>query len=114
MSYRYRLLMLSAILVAVSSLALALYKDKAAATSSGTVVGRGCVEAGVEPGCLIATDMKTHEVYNLFFKSKTKPSIGTAISFQSSILNSPTTCMQGQPIQVEIWTKLMVSCRDVP
>jgi len=74
-----------------------------------TVTGTGCVKAGVEGGCLVLTDTKTKKTYNLFFADK-KPNIDTAISFEGTVHDGPTTCMQGTPVDVTKWTPIRMHC----
>ena len=64
-------------------------KQHKAAPAGKTVTGSGCVEAGVEAGCLVLKDTKTGTLYNLFFQG-TPPAINTAIRFTA-------TCMKAQP-----------------
>lgn len=80
------------------------------AGASGTVNGSGCVTAGVEGGCLVLTDFKTKKVYNLFFKTEKKPDVGTAISFNGTVHDGPTFCMQGAAVDVTKWTQLKMKC----
>jgi hypothetical protein len=72
-----------------------------------TVSGEGCVEAGVEAGCLVLKDGST--LYNLFFTGK-KPSLRMAIRFSGAIHEGPTTCMQGTPVDVKEWTQTKTYC----
>jgi hypothetical protein len=63
----------------------------------------GCVEAGVESGCLVLTDQATGKLYNLYFQNE-KPAVGTAIELNG--LTRPgsfTVCMQGLPVRVDNW-----------
>ncbi len=73
------------------------------------ITGVGCVGPGVEERCILLTDTKTHTLYNLFFTGK-KPLLGSTIHFEGKRHNGPTTCMQGQPVDVTKWTKLDNSC----
>lgn len=84
-------------------------KKPKAAAAGATVTGSGCVEAGVEAGCLILKDEKTGTTYNLFFKSN-PPAINTAIRFTGTVHDGPTTCMQGTPVDVKQFTKLKTEC----
>lgn len=83
-------------------------KPKAAAAGK-TITASGCVEAGVEAGCLVLKDEKTGTLYNLFFKSN-PPAINTAIRFTGTQHEGPTTCMQGTPVDVKEFTKLKTQC----
>jgi hypothetical protein len=70
-----------------------------------TVKGSGYIEAGVEAGCKILKDTKSGVVYNLFFSSKDQPPVGTAITFEGTLHEGPTTCMQGKAVDVSSWNK---------
>jgi hypothetical protein len=78
-------------------------------TSPVTVTGRGCVEAGVEKGCLVLRDFKTKKVFNLFFKG-TPATVHTAISFEGIENNNPNICMQSQAVDVTKWSQLKMLC----
>jgi hypothetical protein len=73
------------------------------------ITGTGCVGPGVEERCILLTDTTTHTLYNLYFTGK-KPLLGSTIHFEGKKHNGPTTCMQGQPVDVTKWTKLDNSC----
>jgi hypothetical protein len=81
----------------------------AAPARARTISGSGCVEAGVEAGCLVLKDSKTHDLYNLFFAGK-PPAINTAIRFTGTAHQGPTTCMQGTPVNVKKFTVLRMHC----
>jgi hypothetical protein len=74
-----------------------------------TISGSGCVQAGVEAGCLVLHDAKTNTLYNLYF-SGARPAIGTGIHFEGTKHNGPTTCMQGEPVKVSNWSRIEMSC----
>ena len=76
------------------------------------ITGYGCVTAGVEPGCLMVTDKKTQTVYNVYFRGR-KPRPGTAIRFTGAAHDGPTTCMQGQAVNVTTWISLKMKCKQV-
>jgi hypothetical protein len=80
--------------------------DPPAAT---TVTGSGCVEAGVEAGCIVVHDSKTNKLYNLYFTEK-RPEIGTGIHFEGTKHGGVTTCMQGEPVKVSNWSRVEMSC----
>ncbi|MBZ5523077.1 MAG: hypothetical protein LAP21_12640 [Acidobacteriia bacterium] len=84
-------------------------KPKAAAAAGKTVTGSGCVEAGVEAGCLVLKDRKTGTLFNLFFKG-TPPAIGTAIRFTGNLHEGPTTCQQGTAVNVTKFTPIRMAC----
>jgi hypothetical protein len=77
-----------------------------------TISGYGCVTSGVEAGCLMVTDTKTQTVYNVYFRG-TKPRVGTAIRFSGTPHDGPTTCMQGQAVNVTTWIQLKMKCKPV-
>jgi len=83
-------------------------QDKSAPTGKA-VTGSGCVEAGVEAGCLVLKDTKTGTLYNLFFEG-TPPAINTAIRFTGNLHEGPTTCQQGTPVDVKKFTPIRQSC----
>jgi hypothetical protein len=74
-----------------------------------TITGTGCVEAGVEAGCLVLKDMKSGTLYNLFFRHN-PPEINTAIHFTGTRHDGPTTCMQGTAVNVNQFTKVRMHC----
>lgn len=69
----------------------------------------GCVQAGVEAGCLVLSNPKSKTLYNLFFKGK-KPAVGTAIRFTGTSHEGPTSCMQGEAIDVKTWKPIKMQC----
>ncbi|HWX53955.1 MAG TPA: hypothetical protein VN176_05115 [Verrucomicrobiae bacterium] len=73
------------------------------------ITGTGCVEAGVEAGCMVLKDVKTQTLYNLYFSGK-KPDIGTAIQFEGTKQEGVTICMQGEPVRVSKWTPATMAC----
>ena len=84
-------------------------KKTKSAPAGKTVTGSGCVEAGVEGGCLVLKDTRTGTLYNLFFQG-TPPAINTAIRFTGSLHEGPTTCQQGTPVDVKKFTPIRHSC----
>lgn len=84
-------------------------QKKQSSPPAKTVTGVGCVGPGVEERCVLLTDAKTHILYNLYFTGK-RPLLGSTIQFTGKKHNGPTTCMQGQPVDVTKWTKLDNSC----
>ena len=67
--------------------------------------GSGCVMKAVESNCLVLTDSKTGQVYNLLF-ADSPPAPGTAIKFKAIEHNGMTTCMQGKAVNVTTWNTL--------
>ncbi len=84
-------------------------KPKKSSSGAKTITGMGCVGPGVEERCILVTDGKTHVLYNLYFNGK-RPLLGSTIQFTGKKHNGPTTCMQGQPVDVAKWTKIDNSC----
>jgi hypothetical protein len=76
------------------------------ASAAKAVSASGYVTAGVEAGCLMLQDSKTKTLYNLFFVSKRKPTLGAKIHFSGTRHDGPTTCMQGEAVDVQKWSPL--------
>lgn len=74
-----------------------------------TISGSGCVQAGVEAGCIVLHDAKANTLYNLYFSGK-RPEIGTGIRFAGTKQGGVTVCMQGEPIKVSNWSRVEMSC----
>ena len=104
---RISIVFLTALLV--SGIAAAQTKKDESAPAGKTITGSGCVEAGVEAGCLVLKDTKTGTLFNLFFKG-TPPSINTAIRFTGKAHEGPTTCQQGTPVDVTKFAVIQQSC----
>jgi hypothetical protein len=68
------------------------------------VHAKGCVQAGVENGCLVVQDKATGDLYNLLINGA-KPAVGIGIDFNGTRNRGATTCMQGTTIQVASWTR---------
>ncbi len=64
------------------------------------VQGAGCVEAGVEAGCLIVKDIKSGKVFNILVKDP-RPHAGEGIDFTGTLFEGVTMCMQGTAVQVD-------------
>jgi hypothetical protein len=75
-----------------------------------TVSGLGCVEAGVEAGCLVLRDEKSKKLYNLYFSMPRKPQPGMGIRFRGTKKDGVTICMQGEPINVGNWSRAELAC----
>ncbi|HEY6248948.1 MAG TPA: hypothetical protein VI685_03245 [Candidatus Angelobacter sp.] len=73
------------------------------------IYAAGCVQAGVEAGCLVVSNPRNKTTYNLLFKGK-KPAIGSAIRFTGVSHDGPTSCMQGEAIDVKTWTAIKMKC----
>ena len=110
---RFHLLLATVALLGIGILMVTTSTPAAPAKSDGTpktITGYGCVTAGVEAGCLMVTDKKTQTVYNVYFRGA-KPRVGTAIRFTGTAHEGPTTCMQGQAVNVSSWIQLKMKCR---
>ncbi len=85
--------------------------QKSGASEGAVIVGTGCVKPGVEGGCLVLQDFKTKKVYNLLFSpSGKRPNVEMVISFEGTLHEGPTICMQGTPVDVAKWTQLKMKC----
>jgi hypothetical protein len=104
---RFAAIAITALLL-VTSVAAGQAKQPEAAAGQ-TITGSGCVEAGVEAGCLVLKDSRTGTLFNLFFKG-TLPAIGTAIRFAGRVHDGPTTCQQGTAVDVTKFTPIKMSC----
>jgi hypothetical protein len=92
---------------AVAALALTGAQIRAGAASplnTNQVRARGCVQAGVEAGCLVVKDIDNGKLYNLLIMGA-KPDIGIGIEFTGVPFEGMTACMQGVPVQVTTWTR---------
>ena len=97
---------MKALLFVVASLALAAIPMTAAAappSGANQVKGTGCVQAGVEAGCLVVKDTASGNLYGLLIKGA-KPPVGIGIDFAGAPFNGSTTCMQGIPVQISTWS----------
>ena len=72
------------------------------------IKGSGCVEAGVEAGCLVVG--KNRKAYNLVFASGEKAKVGTAIAFEGTVHTGPSFCMQGTSVNVTKWRATRRAC----
>lgn len=91
----------AAALLALAAAALA--AGAAPAPGAKQVKGQGCVQAGVETGCLLVKDAATGKLYYLLIKDA-KPAIGIGIDFGGTLFGGTSTCMQGTPVQVSTWS----------
>ena len=90
----------TAALLAVAAFAIG---ASAFASDAKQVHATGCVQAGVEPGCLVVQDKTSGNLYDLVIKGA-RPLTGAAIEFTGVPFNGATTCMQGIPVEVSSWT----------
>jgi hypothetical protein len=82
-----------------------------AATAGETPTGdvkqvraQGCIEPGVEAGCLVVKDIESGKLYNILVKGL-RPGVGEGIEFTGAAHEGPTTCMQGIAVDVIKWTR---------
>ena len=64
----------------------------------------GCVEKGVEAGCLLLKDAATSKVYQLLVRGS-RPEAGMGIEVAGSRFRGVTSCMQGLPVAVRRWSR---------
>jgi hypothetical protein len=102
---------ISAFLIVAGTLAMpAQTSEQPAQPDTAQVIsGSGCVEAGVEAGCLVLKDTKTKTLYNLFFSGR-GPAPGAAIQFTGAANGGVNVCMQGKPVDVKKWAQLKMPC----
>ncbi len=67
------------------------------------VKGKGCVQPGVEAGCLVVKDAESGKLFNLLIKGA-KPAVGAGIDFVGTPFTGMTPCMQGFPVQIHSWS----------
>lgn len=84
--------------------ALATWTAAAAPPDARRVRAQGCVQPGVESGCLVLRDAASGTLYSLLVKGA-RPTVGAGIDFTGTHFNGATTCMQGTPVQVSSWTR---------
>ncbi len=78
------------------------------------VHGEGCVEAGVEPRCLVVRDLRAGKLYNIIVGDP-RPTPGEGIEFTGTLRPGANVCMQGAAIEVERWArKDTIKCRHTP
>ncbi|UWZ85632.1 hypothetical protein [Occallatibacter riparius] len=78
------------------------------------VHGEGCVEAGVEPRCLVVRDVRAGKLYNIIVGDP-RPTPGEGIEFTGTLRPGANVCMQGAAIEVERWArKDTIKCRHTP
>jgi len=81
---------------------------------SAILRGTGCVNPGVESGCIALKDNKTGDVYTLFFGSDHSPAPNSLISFEGTAHQGMTTCMQGRAVDVTKWSPAKGRCKSKP
>jgi len=89
---------------------IAISQDQEKKTQDEPVHATGCVEQGVEAGCLVLKDVKTKTEYDLKFDDK-PASVGTAITFDGvSHSGEVDGCQQGKIVHVQKWTHIRMHC----
>ena len=86
----------------LAGLAVAQQPSPTQPIASPPIRGSGCVTKAIESSCLVLTDTKTGQVYNLLFADH-PPAEGTAIKFKATEHQGMTTCMQGKAVNVTQW-----------
>ena len=66
--------------------------------------GEGCVERGVEAGCLVVKDRSSGNLYRIVIKGLL-PKPGDGIEFTGVPDDGVSFCMQGIPLDVITWVK---------
>jgi hypothetical protein len=83
--------------------------------AEGEVIrAKGCLEQGVEAGCLIVKTFDGKHTYNVLFGNGKKPDVGAAISFEGVEHQGPTICMQGTAVVVKKWSRIKKHCPPEP
>jgi hypothetical protein len=89
---------------------IALSQDQQKKTQDEPVHATGCVEQGVEAGCLVLKDIKTKTLYDLKFDKKPAP-VGTAIEFDGvSHAGEVDHCQQGKIVHIQKWSHIRMHC----
>jgi hypothetical protein len=65
---------------------------------------QGCVQRGVEAGCLLVKDTESGKLYMLLIKGQGRPAFGAGIEFSGAPFHGITACMQGMAVEVSHWT----------
>ncbi len=80
------------------------------APQSKQVHAEGCVEQGVEAGCLMVKDRHSGQLYHILIKGSL-PQPGEGIQLIGVPHDGPTSCMQGIPLNVITWVnKSSLNC----
>jgi len=93
-------LVLAAVMFTAGIAAIA---EKAQPSDVKQVRAEGCVEQGVEAGCLVVKDINGGKLYNILVKGL-RPGVGEGIEFTGAPHDGPTSCMQGVALDVIKWT----------
>ena len=65
----------------------------------------GCVEQGVEAGCLMVKDRQSGKLYHVLIKGP-RPQPGDGIAITGVPHEGPTSCMQGISLDVIAWVEM--------
>lgn len=79
----------------------------AAGANAEQVTVRGCVDAGVEAGCLVLKS--GNKTYNIT-SATPKPQPGSYGTVTGKISKDPTTCMQGILLKPSTWKQAKKQC----
>jgi hypothetical protein len=71
--------------------------------AAAEVHGRGCVQPGVEAGCLVVKEVESGKLYSLLIQGRGQPALGSGIEFSGAPFKGMTACMQGAPVSVSHW-----------
>ncbi|MFP5276501.1 MAG: hypothetical protein ACLGPM_05260 [Acidobacteriota bacterium] len=97
-------LILTAALLGLAVCVLAQQSKPAQANQVHAVHASGCVQQGVEAGCLLMKDTQSGKLYQLLIRGA-RPEAGMAIEMTGSSFRGVTSCMQGQPVSVAKWSR---------
>jgi hypothetical protein len=76
------------------------------------VAAVGCVKPGVEIGCLIIADLKTHKIYNISSANpRPDPARNLVISLKGQISAGVSFCQQGTILSGITWSYTRMSCK---
>ena len=64
----------------------------------------GCVEKGAEAGCLLLKETETGQLFQLLVRGR-RPQPGEGIDITGVPFRGVTSCMQGQPVSVNSWSR---------
>jgi len=71
--------------------------------AAAEIHGHGCVQPGVEAGCLVVKDIESGKLFSLLIQGRGRPAFGSGIEFSGSPFKGMTACMQGAPVTVSHW-----------
>lgn len=103
------------------SLALAILAATAACAAQSEpqpakeIHAKGCVQSGVEAGCLVLKDVDSGKLYTLLVRGQGRPAIGSGIEFTGTPFRGMSACMQGALVTVSHWqTDKSLECHAQP